>query len=484
VSGAASRRIARNTAARAAGEILAKLASLVFFITMARELGAEGLGVFSFALALTGALLVASGFGTDELVAREVARDPARGGQDLSDVTALKAVTSVALLGLACFIAWIGGYSSETQLAVLLVGIGVALEVFVKSWHALFQAHERLGLVSACIVFQRTVTAIAGVIALREGAGVVAASAIFAAGSILTLGVAEVILRRTIGIHRRSPSRARALRLLRHGVPIGSAALLFTLLLRLDVALLSQLAGEIEVGLYSAAFRLVEGTQFIAWAFGAAMLPWLSRAGGGGGGDLARALTLGLKAMAMVLLPIALVFVCFADPIVTLAYGEEFAPSALPLALLGLTSVTFGLYFFSSMVLIANDRPGRIARIVAIVMVQNLACNALIVPTYGADGAAAVALSSGLLLAVLNTREAHRCTGRPIAWWAFAGPAAAGAAMVAVALAVPLPALPAAVLSLLVYTAVLLAFEHAFHRDDVDVFTQAVGLAQAGRSSS
>ncbi len=484
MSDGAPRRIARNTAARASGEILAKLASLAFFVTMARELGAEGLGVFSFALALTGALLVAAGFGTDELLAREVARDPARAGQDLSDVTALKLVTSVGLVALACGIAWVGGYSHETQVVVLLVGIGVAVEVFVKSWHALFQAHERLGLVSACIIFQRTVTAIAGVAALRSGAGVVAASAIFAAGSVLTLVLAEVILRSTIAVRRRKPSRAGALQLLRRGVPIGSAALLFILLLRLDVALLSLLAGQEEVGVYAAAFRLVEGTQFIAWAFCAAMLPWLSRAGAGSGGDMGRAVGLGLKAMAVVLLPIALTFVCFAHPIVTVAYGEDFAPSAQPLVLLGITSVTFGLYFFASMVLIARDRPGRIARIVALVMVQNLVCNLIFVPRYGADGAAAVALSSGLLLATFNVREAYRAVGRPVGWTGFAGPVVAGAAMVAVALAVPLPAVPAAVLALAAYAATLAAVELAFHRDDVAVFAGALGRAQPGSSSS
>ena len=62
-----SRRIARNAFARASGEAVAKAASLVLYVTMARELGSEGFGTFMFALALTGALIIGAGFGTDEL---------------------------------------------------------------------------------------------------------------------------------------------------------------------------------------------------------------------------------------------------------------------------------------------------------------------------------------------------------------------------------------------------------------------------------
>ena len=71
----APRRVARNAAVRMGGEIVAKLASLAFFVVMARELGARGFGEFQFALALTGALIYLAGFGTDQLLAREVARE-------------------------------------------------------------------------------------------------------------------------------------------------------------------------------------------------------------------------------------------------------------------------------------------------------------------------------------------------------------------------------------------------------------------------
>ena len=105
------RRIARNAAVRTVGEIVAKTASLLFFITMARQLGPDGYGAFMFALALTTALLIGAGFGTDELTAREVARDHGRGGRYLSDVAALKKASALVLLGLSVLISKLGDFS-------------------------------------------------------------------------------------------------------------------------------------------------------------------------------------------------------------------------------------------------------------------------------------------------------------------------------------------------------------------------------------
>src|SRR5829696_5142743 len=97
------RRIARNATLRASGEVLGKLASMAFFIAMARKLGQDGFGDFVFALSLTTVLVMASGFGTEELVAREVARDRDRVHGYLADVVAVKIITSLVLLGLGAF---------------------------------------------------------------------------------------------------------------------------------------------------------------------------------------------------------------------------------------------------------------------------------------------------------------------------------------------------------------------------------------------
>ena len=217
-----------------------------------------------------------------------------------------------------------------------------------------------------------------------------AASVVFAIGAVCGLAVSELTVRRRSAA---APAQPRTWpRLVKTAFPIGVAFLLFILLMRLDVTLLSFIAGEEEVGLYAAAYRLVESTQFVAWSLSAAMMPWLARTAAGG---LTRGYELALKAMNAVLLPLSLVFVLFAKPLIDLLYGAAYEPAVLPLQLLGLTSALYGMQTLASTTLIARNSPGTFGRLVGVVVVLNLSANLIVIPRYGADGAAAVALGLG-----------------------------------------------------------------------------------------
>ena len=474
MSGAGSRRIGRNALVRLGGEIVAKAASLVFFVTMARELGREGFGAFMFALGLTGALVICAGFGTDELTAREVARDRSRAGRFAADVISLKTVTMTALLLGAIVVVSVGDFSPDTLPAVALVGVGVAIEAVSRTWYSIFQAHERLDLVSLSVIVQRTATAVVGVVLLLLGAGVITAAIVFMAGALLGL-VTALFSARRLGVHADRPDRRRWGALLRAGMPIGIAGLLFVLLLRLDVTLLSFLSGEAEVGIYAAAYRLVEATQFLAWAISAAMLPWLARAQRAPtGGGLARGYELGLKAMNGVLLPIGLVFVLFARPLIDVLYGDPFRDAVLPLQLLGLTSALYGIQNFASTTFVARDSPGVFARVVGVVVVLNVACNLYAIPRYGADGAAATALASGLVLAILSLMLARGHVGHVRYLRVFLGPAAGAAAMTLTVELLGDSLVLALPLACVAYAIALAAVEVIAWRDDARLYLEVL----------
>jgi O-antigen/teichoic acid export membrane protein len=476
----AARRIARNAVVRSTSEIVAKLASLAFFVVMARELGTDGFGDFMFALTLTTVLVTASGFGTEDLVAREVARDRGAVHRLLSDVVAIKALTSIALLLVAVAIVHLGGYPTDTRLAVYLVGLGVAIENLGRTWYAVFQAHERLELVAGAVVLQRIATAAVGIAVLLGGGGLVAASAVFLGGSLVGLVAAHLLLRRHVVDPAWRTDRSRWLAVLRLGVPIGLAGILFTLVLKLDLLMLSFLRGgeqaDAEVGSYGAALRVIEATMFLSWGFGTAVLPWFSRHGGGGAVSLARAFGLGLKALTAVLLPIAALFSVLAAPLVELLYGDGYEDAVVPLRLLGPVTALFAINTLAVTVLIARNRPSDFTRVLAVVVAVNIGLNAMLIPVYGADGAAFSALASATLLAVLSMRRVAALVGEVPAVRSLGAPVAAGLVMVAAMLVFPGGALGAASLGIACYAAALIAVEWvAFGQADLVL---AAGLAR------
>jgi O-antigen/teichoic acid export membrane protein len=457
--------------------VIGKAASLAFFATMARELGREGFGAFMFALALTGALLLTAAFGSDDLTAREVSLDRSTTERYLADVSSLKAGSLVAVLALAALVVNLGGFSYQTRLAVYIVGAGVAVELLAKTWYAILQGHQRMVLGSLPLVVQRTLTAAVGIAVLVLGGGLVAASLVFLGGALAGLVVAELCVRRVLEAPRPRPDPRSWPRILRRGFPIGVAGILFVLLLRSDVTLISFLSGESEVGIYAAAYRLVEGTQFIAWALAGAMLPWLARAELNAPGlGLARGYELGLKAINSLLIPLGMVSVLFASPLVRLLYGPKFAASVLPLRLLGLTAALYGIQFFASTTFIARNAAGTFVRILAAVVVFNLVGNVVAIPRYGAGGAAAVALASSAVLAGASVLLARPRAGNPRLARSFGGPLAGGAAVALVTLGLSRPPAAEIPLALAAYAATLAAVELNRFPDDAREYARALSL--------
>lgn len=470
-SPADSHGVARNAVARGIGEIVAKLASVVFFIAIARELGEESFGDFIFALSLTTLLLLAAGFGTEELVAREVARERSRLDDYLSNVIVVKVATSVALLAGAAAFVNLAGYSYDARVAVYLVGAGVGLENLGRTWGSVFQAYERMDLLSISLIAQRTVTAGAGIAVLAAGGGLIAVSLVFLGGSLLGFVLAAYILRRYVARPRLALNRRRWGPIIRAGAPIGLVTLVLTVLVKLDQVLISFISdgGNRDVGAYGAAFRLVEATMFISWSFTAAFLPWAARRSEDEWEQIGEGYELGLKALTAILLPIGVTFAVLAEPIVNLLYGEQYDSAVGALRWLGVMTLFYGLNQLDAILLVARDRPLAFARICAVVVALNVGLNLALIPPLAATGAALAAAVSSVVLAALGGWRIATLTGRLSVVRPFAGPVLAGAAMTGAMLATSLPLVPTAVVGIVVYALVLAVLERRLHPQDLEL---------------
>src|SRR6476659_9823491 len=108
----AARRVARNAGVRAVAEIIGKVATFAMFVAIARKLGPQGFGDITFALALTGQLLLIASFGMDIVVSREAIRKPSLLGSLMSVSLLIKLVMTVPALLIAATVVQLGDYSN------------------------------------------------------------------------------------------------------------------------------------------------------------------------------------------------------------------------------------------------------------------------------------------------------------------------------------------------------------------------------------
>jgi O-antigen/teichoic acid export membrane protein len=205
-------------------------------------------------------------------------------------------------------------------------------------------------------------------------------------------GWATLWLRADLGLLSRS---------LRYSLVVHTALVLLFLETRLNVFLVKAFLGTGAVGQYTVSVSLAEAFLLAADSLAITMLPHQTA------GRLADAARLGLtgaKVGGLVTAAAIVPGIVLGLPTISLLFGEAFAPSYVPFALLlpGMVLLAMQRYF-GPPALRAND-PGRIARIYLIGVVANLLLNLWWIPMWGLGGAAAATTASYAITVALFLR--------------------------------------------------------------------------------
>jgi len=468
--------IARNAAVRVGAEVISKITSVVLYAVMARELGQGGFGEFTFAISLCMLLIVLAGPGTNDILTREVARDRAALPQLFWSAISVKSTLGVVVVALASLIVFLGGYATDVRLAVALLGTSQLVEAVSKTVQATFTAHDELRPVAKALLLQRTATTVFGVASLAMGGGLVAISAVFLFGAVLA---AVYLFRQLIAFRGWVPvtlSLTAARQLYVVAFPLGLSAVFTTVLFRVDAVILAWFKPETVVGLYGAAYRMLDSTLFLSWTFVSALMPTLSR----GGEGHAAAFQGGSKVLLAVLAPIGLIFALFAEPIMRTVYGAGYTDGATALRLLGATAMLFGLSHLAQTTLVTQDRQKVIPWLTGGFAIENVALNLALIPSLSLEGAAlATSITEVTRCAVLFllARPGHISLVRIAI-----GPVGAGLVMVGI-WALNLPGPVALLIAPLAYAGTLYLIESRFYPADLELFKNLVLRRPSGPSA-
>jgi O-antigen/teichoic acid export membrane protein len=392
-------RLVANALYRTVSDLASKLALAVLYIVMARQLGTEGFGVFSFAFSLAVLVTTLANFGEDKLLVRSIARDGAALNRTFADTLALQGSIGLGALVITEALLPFTGVAETTQIVVALLGLAIVLDVLTSTHLAIFQARERMALIPAVIVPQRLGVAVVGTYALFRGVDVIGVAIIYLVGSLLALPLAIALLRNEVA---RPPMRLRVKhwpRLLVAALPIGMATAFATILFRVDMVMLRGYESAHAVGAYAGAYRLFEMTLFLSAGVGASALPAFSRMGA----DLPALRALLRKTLLLVLVPsvpLAIIAAAFPEELLHLAYGGGYDSAADALRLLAPAVVLYPISFLCGYMLVAQGHVRPLVTVYGIVAAENVALNLVLIPAFSLQGAALGTTISEALAAI------------------------------------------------------------------------------------
>jgi O-antigen/teichoic acid export membrane protein len=463
-----------NTLYNSGGEIAGRFASLLLFAVAGHALGENGLGSFVFAVAFLGFVIVPVDIGLDRYMLRAIAREPSSANHLFFNVLALKLSLALPLFGAAVLGLHLVGYDHAAQLTTLALVPGTICDSIARSQFAVFMANERSGPPALADATQRICSAALGIAALKSGYGVVSVAVTYSIGSLIGVVIGFVLLARTIGMPARSAKR-RSWRALASGsVPFATQDIFATLLARVDTVILALIATQAAVGSYGAAYRLFESTLFVTYALVGAFAAMFTYLSPDSDPPLRSVYQRSIKLSLVLLVPIAAAFTVLGGPICRLIYGDNFSSAAVPLGILGPGVVLLGVVTLTTSLMVSRENPRRMVPVAAAMAALNIALNLILIPLYGAGGAAAAMLATEVVYAIWITRmAAHAVHG--VALFATAtGALVAGAGMAIVALLLHDSLLIALACGGVVYLVTLLVIERLLNPHDVELVTRLV----------
>lgn len=389
------RRLIGNTGWQWADNLMRMAVGLVVGVWLARYLGPEQYGLYSYALAFVSIFAVAAALGLDDLIVRDAVSHPQQQRELLGSAAALRLLGGGVTLGgavAAILVLRPGDRVSHELVAIIAAGALFQSVGVIEFWfHSQLQA--RLVVLGKCAAFMLTSLARVGLI--LAGAPLVAFAWV-ALAEVALGGVGLLAAYRhsggRIGEWQVSPARIKGL--LRDGWPLMAASMVITIYLRIDQVMLGELAGDGEVGIYAVAVRLAEVWYFVPAALYWSLFPGIAAARGNDEGlffdRLQKFYNVAAAAGYLIALPTALL----AHWLVPLLFGGDYAGSGTMLAVLIWGNLFSGLEMARSGFLTAMNWTRLYLVTASLGCLLNIALNWLLIPKFGGMGAAVASVVS------------------------------------------------------------------------------------------
>lgn len=389
---------------------------LAVLLLAARRLGVGAFGQFSFAVSLATIGESLMDWGLHQVAIRSVARDRGAAGAVFRNSIALKFVPSVAMVIVLTLIgAWV---TSDTDVRVLcaLLAVSAVMRSYLLTIRGVLQGLERFSWDTALVLLDRMLLLAFSAIVLFSGGRLVALGWAFVAGRTIALAVSLGIARGHVGSLAPTFDGELWRDLGQRALPIGAFLILLNLYSYVDAVMLMPMKGDVETGLYSAAYRIFEGAVYGAAVLSAVLTPRLSSEFVRDRARFASLARMGLAASVGIAATVGVAIAAIAGPLLVRLYHDpSFAQAARSLQILcaGLL-VTYPIWILQA-VAIATSTERVLLRTTAIGVIVNVVANLFLIPAAGRDGAALATVIGETINVLLLLRGLGWALRRPAA---------------------------------------------------------------------
>lgn len=410
------------------GSISVKLGQtiLTFLVSvvLARMLGSEGFGVYSFVYALIMVMAMPAQFGLANLAMRETAKAQADGHWGLMHglwrwVNTAASVLSFSLLIGAGILAWIfSGYFTLVQIATFAWGMALLpLVLFSNLRGGILRGlrHVVAGQIPEFVVRPGVLVVLVLSVGLlwpntRFTAPMAMALHVLAGMAAFLVGVGFLWRLRPTSVRRAALSIYDTRAWIASAIPLAFVAGMQVVNRHTDIVMLGFITAAEDVGVYRV---VAQGGILVTFGLQAVNMVVAPRFAQLRNTDdmirLQRIVTMSARASFLIALPVVFCFVIWGSEILQVVFGPEFVRGHTPLVILAFGQLVNAGMGSVGFLLNMTGHERDTARGVAVAACCNIILNLILIPPFGMNGAA---LATALTLVIWNALLAYSARKR------------------------------------------------------------------------
>lgn len=395
-------KIAHNTLIQVIGKIVSTILGLFSLALITRYLGQTGFGEYTTIMTFLTFFAVIADLGLTLITVQMISGQKSDENKILNNLFSLRLISALFFIGLAPLTVVFFPYSAAVKVGVIIAAVSFVFPALNQILVGLFQKKLNMDRAAIAEVVSRVILVCGIILTQVLGAGltgillasIASSAASFLLHYIFALKFATIKFQFDLSLWKEIITRSW---------PLAITIVLNLIYLRADTLILSLFRSPETVGLYGAAYKIIDVLTTLPFMFAGLILPILTTAWIENNKDyFKKILQKSFDCMAIIALPLVIGAQLLGKPIMYFVAGPDFvlAGEILKVLIFAVAAIFLGTMF--SHAVIAIDKQKKMIGFYIFTSVTSLAAYLYLIPRYSYMGAASVTIYSELLIAIFS----------------------------------------------------------------------------------
>lgn len=394
-----ARKIAYNVLVSSVSKVLSTVLALVAIGFITRYLGKEGFGNYATVLAFLSFFAAVADLGLYAIATREISREGADEEKILGNIFSIRIISSIIICLFSPVISYFFDYPAEVKRGILIVAASFIFSSGYQILNGIFQknlAMDRVA-VSELIgkIFQ--VIFIAAAVKFKLGFDWIVLALLL--NMIINFGAVYFFAKKYVKIKMQFDFPYWK-KFLKESAPMGIATIITFIYFKMDTILLSVMKSSADVGIYNAAYKVLENITFFPAMIAGLVMPIMARSIFANKSRFTEISNKTFKVFVILVVPLIVGTLFLADNIISLIGGAGFfeAGQVLRILVFALACIFFGQFF--NTILIVGNLQKKLMWTLGLAAAGNVILNLIFIPKFSYISAAWVSVITEFFVAI------------------------------------------------------------------------------------